>query len=255
VDSLGQLPRNPYIIALTKGNKQLTVIGVMHSRDTTSPVFAQIEREFNKRTPDVIINEGGVLTKTYHNRNQAIAENGEIGLEKYLADVAAIPAINGDAPFKEEFEALSSAFNEDEAILQYASERFLLPCKYAAPPADLRRVYEKDFVVDYAIKQGVKLTGRCRSFEYYKDVYKRVFGREFSLSSMDPSVFVALSDAHHMCAVTRKSKEIRDQYLLQEIERQLKEYNKVMVVYGGWHVLAIEPALKELIAECAGNLN
>ena len=56
-----------------------------------------------------------------------------------------------------------------------------------------------------------------------------------------------IKKTHHFCEVARKSKELRDKYLLKEIEEQLKYHDKVLVVFGGWHVLAIEPALKQII--------
>jgi len=40
---------------------------------------------------------------------------------------------------------------------------------------------------------------------------------------------------------------LRDKYLLQQIEKQVKQHDKVFVLFGGWHVLAIKPALTQII--------
>ncbi|WP_379093045.1 hypothetical protein [Pedobacter sp. UC225_65] len=40
---------------------------------------------------------------------------------------------------------------------------------------------------------------------------------------------------------------MRDQYLLQTIDRLLDKQDKVFVVFGGWHLLTCEPGLKAII--------
>jgi hypothetical protein len=67
------------------------------------------------------------------------------------------------------------------------------------------------------------------------------------MNSIVSDDFSPIRKKHHFCEVVRKSKELRGNYLLQQIEEQLKHHDKVLVVFGGWHVLAIEPALAEII--------
>jgi hypothetical protein len=248
VDSLGNLPSDPYIVTVKNGKKELTVIGVMHSCDTLNPSFATIEKVFNSFHPNVVINEGGMLVKKYATRNKAIADNGELGLEKYLADKSRIRTVNGDAPVKEEFEKLSEYYPVGEVLLQYATERFILPYKYDGDEDDLKTYYEKEFIKDYILKSGIKLKPEQQTFAYYEVMYAQQFGEDFSLDKIDPSNFLTLSDQHHMCEVTRKSKEIRDIYLLEKIKEELGKRDKVMVIYGGWHVLVIEPALTAVVS-------
>ena len=49
------------------------------------------------------------------------------------------------------------------------------------------------------------------------------------------------------CKIGRESKVVRDSVLLEKIQFELKSNDRVMVVFGHGHILAIEPALKKLM--------
>lgn len=247
VDSNGNLPRNPYIINLKDKNKQLVVIGTQHNRDTLSQMFVQIEDAFESLKPQVVINEGPSLHKNYTSRNQAILNDGELGLEKLVADRAGISTLSGDEPDNQEFEELSKIFSVDEAIVFFASERFIFPYKFGRPKNSLAEEYTNDFIKSYMEKAGIRLTEQQKQFGYYKAAYKKYFHREFDLATIDQHHFTPFGRGNHFNDVTRKSKELRDRYLLKQIAAQLKKHDRVLVIYGGWHVLAIEPALSQIM--------
>ena len=247
VDSLGNLPVNPYIINLENKDKRLVVIGTQHTRDTSSPLFVEMEKAFKNWQPAVVINEGGNLTKTYTSRNEAIKRSGELGLVKYLADNAGIKTINGDAPDKLEFDELTLAFSKEAALLFFASERFIFPYAFGQFSGELEQAYDSIFIKMYLEKEGIILAPHEKTFAYYKQLYKKYFSEEFSLDNINQADFIPFSTKHYFNGVARKSKELRDIYLCQQIEAQLRTHYSVLVVYGGWHVLAIEPALTQII--------
>ena len=250
VDSLGNLPTNPYILRYKKGDKELLVIGTQHSHlsnDTLNPMFDSIENLFYKFKPELIINEGGNLTKSYTDRNSAIVKSGELGLVKFLADKVGIKTYNGDEPFGLEFEELSKAYSKEEAILFFGSERFVFPFVFGDYEGDIDTNYVKRFIDKDYKKNNIQLTETEKTFDYYKLLYKKYFRTEFSIDTISQLDFTPFSKRHHFCDITRKSKELRDRYLLRQIEEQLRTHKKAMVVYGGWHILAIEPALKQIM--------
>lgn len=247
VDSLGSLPKNPYVLTYKQGDKELLVIGTQHSRDTLNPMFDTIEHLFYTFKPELIINEGGNLTKTYSNRNSSIHKSGELGLEKYLADKTGIKTYNGDEPFGKEFDELSKAYSKEEAILFFGSERFVFPFAFGQYEGNIDTNYVNNFIEKDYKKNNIKLSDNEKTFEYYKFLYKKYFKTDFSLDTISQLDFAPFSRRNHFCDVTRKSKEFRDRYLLMQIEEKLKNHNKVMVVFGGWHILAIEPALKQIM--------
>ena len=247
VDSVGNLPVNPYVVKYKAGKKELLVIGTQHTRDTLSPMFGIIEKLFAEFKPELVINEGGNLTKTFTGRNEAIKAQGELGLEKFLADKASIKTLNGDMNDKAEFEELSKAFSKEEALVFFASERFIFPYAFGQYEGDLGTLYDSLFIKKYLLKGGIVLTDEEKSFAYYKKAYKKYFKQDFTVETISQLDFTPFGKRHHFNDVTRKSKEIRDIALLKTIEAQMKLHDRVLVVFGGWHVLATEPALQEIM--------
>lgn len=247
IDSAGRLHEMPYLVDLVKGRKHLTVIGTLHSRDTASQMFTDIEKIFTNMEPEIAINEGGQVRKTYTDRNTAIKNNGETGLLKFLCDRQKINMINGDMPDDKEFDELAKIYSKEEALFFFASERFVLPYRYWSENKNIDSLYVNDFTKGYLESSGIKLTTNEKSFSYYKDLYKKYFKKDFNIDSIYSDDFSPIREKHHFCEVARKSKEFRDKYLLQQIEEQLMNHNRVIVVFGGWHILSIEPALAQII--------
>jgi len=249
VDSMGNLPENPYVLILKNKTKQLTVVGTQHSRDTASSMFTIIENDFDELKPEIIINEGGNLNKKYVSRNDAIKRSGELGLEKYLADKAGIKTFNGDMPDKLEFEQLTKRYSKKEALVFFASERFIFPYAFGQYPGDLKQQYDTVFIKGYLLKEKIELTKEEQTFEYYKKAYKKYFKQDFSLDNINQLDFTPFGKRNHFNDVTRTSKELRDQYLLNIVQQQLKLHNKILLVFGGWHILSIEPALRSMVSD------
>lgn len=253
VDSLGKLPTNPYVVDLKKNRKHLIVIGTLHSIDTNNLMFVDIEKVFINLKPEIAINEGGQVKKTYSDRNSAIAKNGELGLLKFLCDNQSIKMINGDMPDDKEFYELSEIYSKDEALLFFASERFVLPYTYWNEKGNLENLYKSDFIEGYIEPCGINLKPEEKQFSYYKGLYKKYFNKEFNIDSISSDDFSPIRKKNYFCEVARKSKELRDRHLLQQIEEQLIHHDKVLVVFGGWHVLAIESALTQIIRRTGHN--
>lgn len=247
VDSKGNPPNNPYVIDINKNNKRLIVIGTLHSRDTTNNMFSEIENIFNNLKPDIAINEGGQISKTYLDKNSAIVRNGETGLLKFLCDNKNIKMLNGDMPDKKEFDELVKYYSKEEALFFFASERFVLPYTYWNEEGNLDSLYTSNLIEGYLVSEGIELSSEEKKFSYYKSLYKKYFNKEFNIDNINSDDFSPIRSTHHFCDIARKSKELRDKYLIQHIEEQLKHYNKVLVVFGAWHILAIEPALTQVI--------
>ena len=253
VDSMGNLPTNPYVIDLEKNNKRLVVIGTQHSRDSLNPMYKEMEQIFYDVEPEVIINEGGDLNKTYSSLNEAIAKDSDLGFDKYLADKAGIRTVNGDEPQHQEFEELSEAYSKEEALVYYAAERFIFPYIFQDVKKDFVASYE-EYTADLVRYDSIPLSPAEQQFSYFQNTYNNYFDEKFDVNELERSFehinqfdFIPFSTAHHFNEVSRTSKELRDRYLLKTIEEQLRKNDKVMVVYGGWHVLAIEPALTQII--------
>lgn len=247
VDENGNLPEVPYVLGYKKNNKELLVIGTIHSQDSSNKMFSKIEELYAAFQADVVINEGGELKQVFSDRNTAIQKDGELGLIKYLCDQEGVKTQNGDISFKQEFDELEKVYGREKTYFYYTTERFILPIKYWGGEEPLDELYQSDFIDSYLVPSGIILTEKEQDIQYYKKLYRQYFNKPFELSHMKSNDFSPIKEGHLFCEIARQSKVIRDHHLMTEIEKSLEVHDRVLVLFGGWHVLAIEPALKNLL--------
>ena len=168
VDNMGNLPETPYVIDLANNGKRLVVIGTQHSRDSLNPMYKEMEQIFYDVEPEVIINEGGDLNKTYSSLNEAIAKDSDLGFDKYLADKAGIRTVNGDEPQHQEFEELSEAYSKEEALVYYAAERFIFPYIFQDVKKDFVASYE-EYTADLVRYDSIPLSPAEQQFSYFQN--------------------------------------------------------------------------------------
>jgi hypothetical protein len=247
----GELPSNPYILEFKSGKKHIVFCGTNHledNGDTGNVMFKTIEKKFFEFMPTVVVNEGGdVSKKQYKSKSDAIIRDGEIGLSKVLSDQLLIPIINGDMPDSLEFRALLKRYSMADFIAYLSTER----CMWGFVGQGIKDSLEMekqyvDFVQKYLEKRGaLKLNSTERSFDFYKSNYERLLKRPFNLETLEPTN--PFDSVSYFQTIGRASKEIRDQNLLNKIDKLLKVHDKVFIVFGGWHLLTCEPGLQQII--------
>lgn len=251
LDSNGSLPSNPYILEFINGRKHIVFCGVNHLSDNSdieNPMYKKIEEKCFSFKPDVCVNEGGDISqKKYISKNEALLKNGEIGLIKFLADTLKINCINGDMTEEFEFKELLKQYTKDEFIAYIANERLMwgLSNRNVSEQTEVERRY-KEFIENYIIKEGkVNLTESEKTFSFYKTSFEKMVARPFDIISPEPTN--PFEPNSKFQKVGRTSKEIRDQNLIKTIDNLLDTYDKVFVVFGGWHLLTCKPGLEEII--------
>lgn len=251
LDAAGHLPSNPYILTFKNGKKEIVFCGTNHledNSDTNNPLFTGIEKQFFITRPEVCVNEGGDVSKrVYASKKAAITRNGEIGLAKVLSDSLKIQTVNGDMTDSLEFKELLKHYSKGEFLAYIVTERFMWGFAGPNPPdsISLAKKYES-FIQDYIMKTGgVALTKEEQRPSFFTTNYEKLLGRPFSLSTLAPTN--PFDPKGKFQQIGRKSKEIRDQHLLQTIDSLLDKYDKVFVVFGGWHLLTCKPGLEMII--------
>ncbi|ASK30008.1 hypothetical protein CEY12_07750 [Chryseobacterium sp. T16E-39] len=238
----------PYIVDLSKHNKHLIAAGVSHTYDDNNPQVAALKKLYLNFKPDIIINEGGQITKTFGTEKEAIEQNGETGLVKYLSDLDHKPLINGDIEDSLEFRVMLKKYPKDDLFLYYIMERLVIPHlngAYGNKP--FQELYAKA-VQKWFIKEGFPVDKDLQDFEGFKKLYQAKIGHPLELSlNPDIELFDYVNPDCTYCAIGRNSKMLRDSVLLGKINSELQTHDKVMVVFGHGHILAIEPALKKMV--------
>ncbi len=241
----------PYIVDVASGNKRIVFIGCDHNNDSTHPQYAAIEKYAMALKPQVAFNEGGQIADTIHytSRNMAAYNDGETGTLKYFADKLGIAMANGDTPFKNEWPLTMQKQTKNDLYLYYIVERFVVPYHYGGygkQPFD--SVFAKS-AIPYLLKNGFPLQPQEQTFAWYKTLYKQALHHDFNIEQPDLEAFDYVNDSCHFCAVGRTSKMVRDSLLLNKIATALKTSNRILVTFGHGHALAVEPALKQLVAQ------
>lgn len=251
LDSNGQLPANPYTLEFENGKKKIVFCGVNHltdDGDINNPMFKKIEENFFLFNPEIAINEGGdISNKKYESRKDALLKDGEIGLTKILCDSLRIKTVDGDPAVDLEFRELLKIFSTGEFLAYIVTERLMwgLKGQRILDTIEIEKRYD-GFIQNYIIKKGgVNLTKTEQSFGFYKSNYEQLLKRPFNIAELEPTN--PFEPNGKFQKIGRTSKEIRDQYLIQTIDHLLDSYDKVFIVFGGWHLLTCKPGLEEII--------
>jgi hypothetical protein len=249
----GNLPSNPYIVEFKNKRKQIVFCGVNHltnSNDIENIMFKKIEESFFKTVPQISVNEGGdVSKKKYTNKKEALLKDGEIGLLKIISDSLTIPITDGDISLKEELNELLKSYTKEEVLAYITTERLMWGLKDEGITDSL--IISKKcevFIKSYLIqKGGFALESNQCNFYFYTTSYNQLLHRNFNIYELEPTNPFKRNSKFQ--DIGRKSKEIRDQFLLRKIDTLLNTHDKIFVVFGGWHLLTCMPGLKEIISK------
>lgn len=238
----------PYTLKFNNQNKELLAIGFSHTYDINNPQLSVLKELFHEFNPDVALNEGGQITKKFKDEKEAVASSGEAGMLKYLSDLSNKELINGDTSDSLEYKIMLGKYSKDDLLLYYIMERLITPYLNGAHrDRSIEELYET-VIQKWFINEGFPVDEDLRTFAGYKKLYHAKMGHDLELTiNPDIELFDYVNPDCKYCLIGRTSKILRDSVLLEKINTELKTHNKVMVVFGHGHILAIEPALKKMM--------
>jgi hypothetical protein len=239
----------PTVTELKNGKKSLVFYGASHVRDTLHEQFEGISKTFINQKPEIAFNEGGQIPDSakYLSAGRAILEEGETGLVKHLCNQAQIKLLDGDMNTKEEFAGLLAAFPKDQVLLYLACERFLNPYRQGfLGKISIEEAYKKAFL-SYLEENDFKLNQEEKKLQYLREIYQLYFKKPLNLDTLVEVHDFYLTNTGRFGDIGRHSKEIRDQVLLSKIDKAFEKYDRVFVVFGASHWVAVQPALKYII--------
>lgn len=239
---------HPTATVLTNRKKSLVFFGASHVRQENHPQFKALEEIFWQQKPQVAFHEGDPVPQSRHysSDTSAIRKGGEKGLIKYLCDHDSTLLLVGDMNPQQEFTELLKRFPADQVYLYMAVERFLNPYKQGHYKGTFEVAFQKEFV-SYLAENGFPLSSQARTTAHLKKVYKHYFNKSLRLEDLIQVHEYYLTNTGLFGQIGRGSKDIRDQALLTKIDEALDKYDRVFVVFGGSHWVAVQPALKYLI--------
>lgn len=209
-------------------------------------MYDEIERIFDQVQPDLVLHESSGPQRPEKLRDLAIQSGGGIGHAYYLAQRHSVAIRSGDAPEQEEFAELLKRYPAKDVLVYLTGQRFI--GGYDPDPIVLEKEYP-EFFSEYLHANGVPLEAGWDTWAGFLKTYEQVMARPFSASSWNPDWVSPIRDAGPLSEIARSASQIRDQWLLDAIGKGLQEHDRVIVVFGGWHVLALEPLLESVFMQ------
>jgi hypothetical protein len=246
VDATGEPARLPVVWERRVGAKHLVVLGTQHQRDPKAPMFDRIEAVFARVRPQVVLHESeapeGLAALP---RDRAIEVGAGLGFAVHLAAAMHAQARSGDAPVREEIAALLATHPARDVLVFLVVQRLIgngpAP-DFAAAAADYPA-----FHADYLVANGLPREPGQDTWAGFARAYAAVVGHPLSAKSWDPDATSAIRAAGPLSDLARATNVTRDRALLANIRAALRDHDRVVVVFGSWHVLALEPVLDQVL--------
>lgn len=257
------LPR-PYVAKFGQNGKILFYLAAAHVSVTKStkflehPTIRTIQAAFNDFQPDVTVVEG-IHTGAELSPKSILKAADECDASVYkvncgesifainMARSAAGQFISGEPDDFEIKEAiLKEGFSELD-LLGFYTVRLIPHIKRQSTGKDL------DLELESIISQRKKTLAIENPFGLndFKLWYSNHMPNSKKYSELDANDTGPRGgkDATFIQAISYKIDKIRDRTIVQRIADMLNKFNKVLVVYGGSHLLSEEPALIEMLGE------
>lgn len=250
----------PYEYELAAADKRLRYFGPGHTYSPTSSVFEKIRQDIDTFKPDIVVIEGNeainkadqlaLAEKTKDmSENDIISRLGESGFTTKLAIEKGIRVISPEPTDRDSIKYL-----EDEGMSRdhiFAQQMANLMRQYFLQQGekDLDRYMEHYFE---SMDRDFDWKDFDFSLEHFKRIHKDVLGREFDEADLDfykkasdpiPWDGEAYGITNRIAALWNK---YRDEYMIREIQQELKQNSRMYIVFGASHAVMQEPALREL---------
>jgi hypothetical protein len=236
LDAEGRPKSNPYVVSVRRNERAISLLGVIHSRDPADPIFAAIESVFEEFAPDCLVHEN-VAPQALGSREAAIAAAGDIGFAAHLAHLRGLSMRSGDLPEAEEFPLLAERVGAEAALVFLTAQRLIIGMNgnLAASASEYPEFYRT-----YLVANGLPDAPTHWSWDGFAAAFERIVGYPLDARPWDYDIASPLRNRGPLNQLSRLSHQLRDERLCDVIREMSATNRRVMVVFGAWHVLAIE---------------
>jgi hypothetical protein len=238
----GKLPIVPYVWEREARGRHIAVIGTRHNGDPRSPMYDRIEAIFKRVRPQLVLHESEAPADlATGSRDQAIVRGADLGFAVYLAGRYGAQVQSGDAPVKDEFKMLLARYPAGDVCVFLTAQRLIGSTRH--PDLQAAAAGYPAFLQSYLVQNGIPKQPGWTTWDGFLHEYMRVVGSPLSSASWNPDLFSPTRNSGRLNEMARTSDTFRDQHLLAAIQLAMQQHDRVVVVFGGWHVLALEPEL------------
>lgn len=235
----------PFVQEYTNEQKAVLVFGSYHTNDTTDKELTEIEQQFTKFKPELVLYEGDNIGLEKR-KNDNIINYYEMGLVRWLAKQQNIPDLNLEPSSAYLTEELQKKYTTDEILLATILGQNMLYIKQNSKE-DLERLYP--ILISDLQAAGLQLKEEQKSITHFYRLYSDFYGYEFNPETFDYTTVEIAYDKTKLNEIVRYSASLRDQFMLRRIDSCLHHHDKIYVQIGGRHAIVWQPALKKIMGK------
>lgn len=242
VQHLSGIKALPLVLERHFRDKDLTIIGTRHISNPESPMYRTIAATLDAKRPELILHEGdsppdlGLGTSS-----NAVRRAADLGFIAQYARQHGISFRSADAPIHTEIVELLARHTARDVFVFLTAQRLIGSTSH--PDLAVAAGAYPAFVADYLERNGLPIDPSWREWQGFLSAYKALMGRRLESGSWSGRQFDPTLTGSPLNDLARASDQIRDRWLLNSIRAALQEHDRVVVQFGVYHVLAIEPAL------------
>lgn len=245
---------NPYVVELHNNGQNLLFYGSEHLNNPEHPQFRDIEERWNRFVSNtekpIALVEGRfdeVPETETKDKTKSIAEGGEAQLVVHLARRDHVQLVSPEPDRVWEANELAKEFGRDNVVFYYFIRQISWWNRFTEKP-DIQSESKKMLEL---MKGAYRWDDVDFSTERMAHIHEGLFGKPLS---MDDTIWIYdLTTPAQQDYITnklaRKSGELRDGYILEQIKKYWQEGKSPFIVFGSAHAIRLEPALQQLATQ------
>ncbi len=242
----------PYTYSLEREGRRIDYFGAEHTRDSAHPQMRELKKsweDFLSATNNhkrIVFVEGSIREPQATEEESIRSAGGEGGLISFLARQQGIDLHCPEPSSADEAVELLKRFSKEYIAYYYfarAIDQWHRSFKAEVP---FMKYIEGHLRQD---KNELHWDDFDFSLDHMKQIHRKVFGVDFD--EMDANLFYDSSNpariSNPISEVARASNDVRNGFILDEIEKYWNDGFSIFIVYGSGHAVVHEPALRKLV--------
>ena len=233
-----------YIYHLKMKNKELVILGSIHTNDQKHSQFKIFKDKFSSLNPEVVFVEGGWENSSIIKLEKDSIKKGEMAFLVFLARKKKIPIVGWEPGMDKEIIYLLKKYSKDELFAHFILRTIRQYVQYRKPRSYLSKQIEE-------FKSISKWKGYDYSLKHLKEIHQKIFGVKFNptnanLYNIPP--YVAEGDLSLgpsvLNYVASDEMVFRDSFAVKKILKSLNKYKRILVIMGSGHAVVQEPVYR-----------
>jgi hypothetical protein len=222
------------------------LFGTYHTRNTSDPIFNRIKimlDEFAKRHSDgIVIAENSCHDADKDSLDEAIQRLGDSGAIHWFAHLRKMTVFCLEPPYAKVIGMLCQRFDSKDVAYTMLMLALMPHFREKASPEKMEHFL--DYLLKYWTRQDIR---KATKFMPTKEWFIKYHTREKENLRINDSAFWQQKSTPFSDEIMNKASQIRDETILVELMKLWKKGKSIFMVYGGDHVLHLEPAIERLL--------